>query len=313
MKKLKKWNKKMLVSSALFVSLPFVLLSCSISKNNDVKNINKELSETLDQSNDKDEKKLSKNKEWEAFLKYEYIDLLLRLNYDDEKKRTNYIEEQKNLDSSYLKEIKEALYYTNAVALSHNVTENVVYDNFSTKLDELFSKNWLWFLFNLDRFTFINYEVFNGFKGEFDHLNEDVEKSALKLGAFNRPKTNQIYSYVIWNSKVLNKNNEWEREVYFITKEGIILKADLVKNNNDKKVKTTIFRYSHIYSDLFNNERRIRDEFDLGRYVASIKKGLGILSEDGNKREGSAEKILFDEAYGGEPLRYTIIDIDTIE
>ncbi|WP_193741203.1 aromatic motif membrane protein [Metamycoplasma auris] len=287
--------------------LPLVSLSCvtkeNINKNNADININK---------SQKEEAKNNKETNWNTFLKYEYIDLLLRLNFENKEERDKYIESQKKRDEAYLNEIKEALYYTNAVALSHHVTDNVVYEEFSSKLDKLFTEDWLWFLFNLDRFTFINYEVFNGFKGEFDHLNEDLQKNAQKLGAFNRPKTNQIYSYAVWNNKP-DTYNDWIKEVHFITKEGIIFKADLKKDKKTKKISTTIFRYSYIYPDLFNNEKRIKDDFDLGRYVSVLKKGEGVLSKDGNKREGSAEKILFDETFGGEPLRYTIVDIDNKE
>ncbi len=65
-----------------------------------------------------------------------------------------------------------------------------------SKLDEAYKKNWLWFLFNINRFVFVLYGVSDQFKAVHEKANIDAQKSSVDLGAFHKPKTNDVAKFV---------------------------------------------------------------------------------------------------------------------
>lgn len=302
-----KTNKKLLISS-LSLTVPWLPLS--------VISCNKE---TID----KNEEKLTsiinndvQNNKWNVFLKYDYVNSILKLAFNNEEKRSEFIQQQRNIDNSYLSDIKEYLYYANNVALSFGSNDSffsskkvIGLQEYRKKLQELFNKNWLWFLFNLDRFTFAMYNSFDQFQGSLESLSIDLQKNSLDLGSFNRPKTNEVLQFII-QEDITDENKEIQ--VFLLTKQGIILNINLntkLLDNDDNKIPeqeqntdVNIFTYSYIYPLLFQNETQLK-KFDLSKYVRALK----LYSTTSNKRW---IKLLFDEEYGGTPLRFTIVDVD---
>lgn len=66
-----------------------------------------------------------------------------------------------------------------------------------------------------------------------------------------------------------------------------------------------IFTYSHIYLKLFKNTEEL-EKFDLSKYVSALEMYRNVSG-------GRIPKILFDNEYGGEPSRFTIIDVDNVK
>ncbi|MBZ4203847.1 aromatic motif membrane protein [Mycoplasma tauri] len=297
--------RKFILSTPIF--FPFlttvVLTSCQTNnkKINDVKTI-------------EDTKRDKKYDEWNSFLKYEYIDALLNLVFDNNKEeKAEYIKNQMNISDDYLKTIKEYLMYANNVT-STNLSDDrgdkkvIPISEFRVELSKLFTKNWLWFFFNLNKFTIAFYNSFNQFSAPLETLSLDVQKNSLELGPFNKPQTNEVLQYVIQS----NENSEdYKKEytVYLLTKEGIILQITISKelDSNNKIItsnpKVSIYSYSFIYPSIFNNQDELKN-FSLLKYVQVHQ----IYEKIPGK---SAIKILFDDDFGGEPLRFTIVDVDT--
>ncbi|WP_045433208.1 aromatic motif membrane protein [Metamycoplasma canadense] len=303
-----KINKKLFFTSSLLLTItPFItLVSCQKNE----KSINKSKIFEITK-NDELEKK------WDVFLKYEYVNTLLNLAFGkNDQKRQEYIENQKKINSSYLTKVKEFLLYANNVT-SINRSEDdsdkkvIALSEFSKELSILFKQNWLWFLFNLDRFTFAFYNTFDQFQAELQTLSLDVQKNTLDLGSFNRPKTNEVIQHVVYlNFKEKEKIKEYD--VFLLTKQGIILQISITKHlkgereteieESKAESKVSIFTYSYIYPDLFQNPDMLK-KFNLSDYVATLQ----LYS---NFKDRRTEKLLFDENFGGSPLRFTIVDVD---
>lgn len=262
------------------------------------------------------EKTNEKEKKWQLFLQYEYIDSLLKIVFgDNADQKAKYINEQKAIDDKYFSEIKEYLMYANNVTAfqrSEDFGKVLPLSKFRPKLDELFKQNWLWFLFNLDRFTFAYYETFDQFKADLEIHSLDIQKNSLDLGAFHRPKTNQALQHVMFEN--INEQNK-EINFFILTGEGAILEIKLQKSmsnkesnsteNNEQKINVEIFTYSHIYTKLFKNTEEL-EKFDLSKYVSALEMYRNVSG-------GRTPKILFDNEYGGEPLRFTIVDVDNVQ
>ncbi|VEU81870.1 aromatic motif membrane protein [Mycoplasmopsis arginini] len=300
----KKQNFLFLTSVLPFSMLPIAAVSCQNPNNN----LNESKLSNIIQNNNKENK-------WDVFLKYEYVNSLLNLAFKNDSDKKAFIEKQKNISDSYLTTVKEYLLYSNNVVAMHGSNDTISSKNkvialkeFSPELDKLFKENWLWFLFNLDRFTFALYNSFDQFQGTLESLSQDIQKNSLDLSSFNRPTTNEVLQFVVHENKT---ENNLEYEVHLLTKQGIILKITINTNFKDgnnpipeenQKTDVSIFTYSYIYPSLFQNDV-ILQKFDLSKYV----RALTLWSTSPSQRW---VKILFDEEYGGAPLRFTIVYVD---
>ncbi|AZZ65367.1 hypothetical protein DMC14_000980 [Metamycoplasma phocicerebrale] len=307
-----KKNKILLFSSiGSLLTLPIITMSCNIkidSKNDNEKKINLH---NIANINDIEAK-------WNNFLKYEYINKLLNIAFKgNEQKINNYINKQKNIDNSYFTNIKDYLYYssnTTSIIKSDDkkgfFSKKVIgKEKYSQLLDNLYQENWLWFLFNLNKFTFAYFPSYNQFEAPLEKLSVDTQKDSLDLGGFNHPKTNEAIQFV----ELKEPDNSYQKksEFFILTKQGIILRLSITTNFKDEdnnlipedlqKTKISIFTYSYIYPLIYQNETNLK-RFDLSNYVHAWK-----LFSKGNR----TKKILFDDDFGGEPLRFTIVDIDT--
>ncbi|WP_444704824.1 aromatic motif membrane protein [Mycoplasma sp. 332] len=289
-------RKKIILSGLALATLfaPIAVISC---QNTSQQNNKSKLSPIA--VNDEKEKK------WDVFLKYEYVNSLLDLAFKNNADKNAYIQKQKRINDNYLTEIKDYLLYANNVIAFFKSNDNfnsknkvIALEKYRPELAKLFKDNWLWFLFNLDRFTFALYEAFNQFKGITDILSKELQKNSLDLGSFNRPKTNEMLQYVIEES---SQNNKDSYDVYLLTKQGIILELSITKKS-DGNSEVSIFTYSHIYPALFQNEAILK-KFDLAKYVRALR----LYKTSADK---AYIKTLFDEEFGGEPLRFTIVYVD---
>ncbi|WP_427867275.1 aromatic motif membrane protein [Mycoplasmopsis arginini] len=303
---MKKKQKFIFLTSVLpFSMLPIAAVSCQNPNNN----LNESKLSNIIKNNNKESK-------WDVFLKYEYVNSLLNLAFKNDNDKRAFIEKQKNISESYLTTVKEYLLYSNNVVAMYGSNDGFFSNNkviglkeFRAELDKLFKENWLWFLFNLDRFTFALYNSFDQFQGTLESLSQDIQKNSLDLSSFNRPTTNEVLQFVVHENKT---EDNLEYEVHLLTKQGIILKITINTNLKDdddnpipeenQKSDVSIFTYSYIYPSLFQNDVMLQ-KFDLSKYV----RAMTLWSTSSSERW---VKILFDEEYGGTPLRFTIVYVD---
>ncbi|WP_429988774.1 aromatic motif membrane protein, partial [Mycoplasmopsis bovis] len=66
------------------------------------------------------------------------------------------------------------------------------------------------------------------FKAVHEKANIDAQKSSVDLGAFHKPKTNDVAKFV-FGKKDAESNEE---NVYLLLKDGNILQVDLTKDQN---------------------------------------------------------------------------------
>nr|WP_307936891.1 aromatic motif membrane protein [Mycoplasmopsis bovis] len=94
-----------------------------------------------------------------------------------------------------------------------------------------------------------------------------------------------------------------KRMFYLLLKDGNILQVDLTKDKNDpsKPANVSVFTYTYFYPSVLNNDTEIKN-FDLYKYVKAE-----LIYENNNS---STFKTLFNEEFGGDPLRATLIDVD---
>ncbi|ADK69604.1 aromatic motif membrane protein [Mycoplasma mycoides subsp. mycoides] len=238
---------------------------------------------------------------WDTFTKFEYIDYILNAIYpnkNDTDAKKKYIEEQKELDkNNYFNTAKEALFYANNIFSNHfrDAASDPQKKPYAWKyhkqevIKDLFSKNWLWTLFNIDRFIYVMYnendQIQNNITGD------QTQKNSLEFGAFRKLKSNKFSQYRIQE----DSNNEIV--VHLLSSNNIIFKVNI--NKGTKTV--DVYNYIYIYPKLAKNTTESKS-FDFDKYIeASI-----ITYKDNLK----SDKAKFDELYGGKPLSLTVVDIE---
>ncbi|CBV67468.1 aromatic motif membrane protein [Mycoplasma leachii] len=245
-------------------------------------------------------KKEKSRSRWDTFTKFEYIDYILNTIYptkNDANAKQKYIEEQRKLDeNNYFNTAKEALFYVNNIFSSyrHDADFDPQKEPYAWKyhkqvIHDLFSKNWLWTLFNIDRFI---YAIYN----ENDHIQNNItgdqtQKNSLEFGAFRKLKSNEFSQYTI------QEDSDNKIVVHLLSSNNIIFKVNI-----DKGTKTVdVYNYIYIYPELAKNTTESKS-FDFDKYIeASI-----ITYKDNLK----SDKAKFDELYGGKPLSLTVVDIE---
>ncbi|WP_434343359.1 aromatic motif membrane protein [Mycoplasma sp. 06067-C1-B144P-99-0482-3] len=245
-------------------------------------------------------KKEKSRSRWDTFTKFEYINYILNTIYptkNDANAKQKYIEEQRKLDeNNYFNTAKEALFYVNNIFSSyrHNADSDPQKEPYAWKyhkqvIHDLFSKNWLWTLFNIDRFI---YAIYN----ENDHIQNNItgdqtQKNSLEFGAFRKLKSNEFSQYTI------QEDSDNKIVVHLLSSNNIIFKVNI-----DKGTKTVdVYNYIYIYPELAKNTTESKS-FDFDKYIeASI-----ITYKDNLK----SDKAKFDELYGGKPLSLTVVDIE---
>ncbi|AEM68628.1 aromatic motif membrane protein [Mycoplasma putrefaciens] len=268
---------KYLLSSLMLVFVTSSVVSCKTSSNQIV--INK----IKDQHQHK----------WDVFLSQSYVVELLDLVFQNQEQKTKYIASQKKLDKDYFDQLREYFTYANNVvrSYSYDSKQPFGYQEFSKKLDQLFQENWLWALFNIDKFKFVLYGESEQFIKQVEEANRDSQKSSVLVGSFIKLKTNLINQYVIYQT---SKN---ETYLYLLTSSNNIFKITIDKTNS--KTKVELDQYTYAYETFLAKPEQIKN-FDFKKYahVTSL-----------HNSSNATQKNLFDAQYGGLPLRLTVVDI----
>ncbi|QJR44202.1 aromatic motif membrane protein [Mycoplasma miroungirhinis] len=341
------YKKILMFSSLLSTSLlPILAISCTNSQNN-TKDENQLKTIFITDNN------TQKEQNWNIFLNYEHVNALLNLVFKNEADKKEYIQKQKNIPDDYLELIKNYLFYINNIVIMYrpesiskggifggglfgnnkNSKKVVAVSEFKNKLEELYKQNWLWFLFNIDKFVFSYNEDIDQFSGSIDLLTQDTQKNSLENSPFITLNTNQIEKYSIYEDK---NDDSLNYIVYLLTKQGLILNIQLTQeldnpideedeeyededetNDTDSQnvqsktkdnpvqnpIEVEISPFAEIYPSFFENQSLIKD-FDLLNYVRAqiFSKNIGSSKK--------AFKIHFDDKYGGSPKRFTLVYVN---
>ncbi|QVK06787.1 aromatic motif membrane protein [Mycoplasma mycoides] len=251
------------------------------------------------------ELKLENNKaKWDLFLNYDYVDMLLNLVYKDSKEKEKYIQEQKSLDTNKsLNNLKDYLAYSNGVVANYSYDgaesgqkekEPLLRKENSKKLDEFLKNNWLWTLFNLDKFEYVLFDISDQFINQRDQASINSQKDSLNYNAFRKIKSNEMQQVVLEQ-----KNNDYY-VLYLLSTDWNIFTIDINKKN--EKWEVDINSYIHIHPDFYKNLYDPFLHFDLKQYVK------GEILHLKNAKDQTHTK--YNEQFGGKPLRLALINVD---
>ncbi|UWD34578.1 aromatic motif membrane protein [Mesomycoplasma molare] len=259
---------------------------------------------------------------WNNFLNKSYVDTILKMVFNNnEKEKEKYIESQKKLDDNYLEELKTWVRYSNNIVFPYDKTERFILSssgqkrNFVTsfgseKLDELYNKNWLFFLFNLDKFVFLQYPDVSTSDNENKELIDEIEASKRIYDDFYVSQSNEIIDYVIqkYNIEVNEIDNSelYEDRIFLLTKDGRIIRFDISGSKTNDKINirnSSLHSYLYSYPKLIKSANKLND-FDLKKYVEVVKEW-----GDFDYKFSESKKIIYIDEYGNREFRYTLINI----
>ncbi|AJK51821.1 hypothetical protein FOY66_04145 [Mycoplasma capricolum subsp. capripneumoniae] len=243
-----------------------------------------------------------KKAKWDLFLNYDYVDMLLNLVYKDQKEKQDYIEQQKSISTNKaLTELKDYLSYANGVVANYSYddlfdknNEPILRKENSKKLDDFFKNNWLWTLFNIDKFEYVLFDISDQFINQRDQASINSQKDSLNYNAFKKIKSNHMQQVV------LEQKDKDNYKMYLLSTDWNILTIDI--NKKEEKFIVEINTYIHIYSDFYKNLFDPFLHFDLKKYVKGEMLHLKSAKDQTHTK--------YNEQFGGKPLRLVMINID---
>ncbi|WP_027334851.1 aromatic motif membrane protein [Mycoplasmopsis felifaucium] len=293
MKKLK------FILPSLFLSAPLCVISCQ--NKSTTQEVNKLENLNIDSV---------KNDLWKSFINQDYIEALLNAVYGNKTDlKEKFIEEQKQIDETYLNDIRWAFYYG-----SNNIKQfgddGGIFGTKKPKLllqsnkiiEEFNTKNWLAFLYYFDRLNFIYYPTYDLFEESADNADISARENTQKIGTFYTPKSNKIIQYT--NQLYENSEDYIENNFYLLTEDAFILQIDVSDSepeNQENIPNVQIFNYLFAFPKMVTNPELLKT-FDIKQYVAYTKS----FSETGPDK---SKKVIYEDELGGKMLRYTVYGI----
>ncbi|WP_036463904.1 aromatic motif membrane protein [Mycoplasmopsis sturni] len=247
---------------------------------------------------------------WKEFINRDYVlDLLNTIYNHDQTQIQEYIKTQEELllDPDYKNILSNALLFANNLTRSFGSNaynkEETPYPlkNSDKVLDQLKTKNWLWYLYNIDSFTYINYPSVADL---FTTTNEDNILNSLQnnlaTSGFMSLKSNKVIDYT---KQIIDDPDSFKTTTFFLVLDsGFILKIFLTPDwDNPSIIKTEISNYVYSFPKIaFKDD--ILDHFNIKKFVLSTE-AFGSVPQD------RSQQILFKEQYGGKELRFTLVDV----
>ncbi|MBU4693171.1 hypothetical protein KQ876_03040 [Mycoplasma sp. CSL7491-lung] len=321
-----------IVFSSFIFSLPLLMsLSCSNTSTN---------VEKL-QSAQNFIKKNDENKEWENFINQKYIKLILERSFNSKDEIRKYIQNQQSVEEKYFDDIKIASRFGNNIISDFDDEtsffsngKNFITEKSADIKEQLYSKNWLFFLFNINRFNFFHFSDIEPDKAFKEDFIEDLETNKKIFNDFYNPKKLQIIDAAIqeydlreFSVKNFEKNPnsstykiketiyKYEDRIYFLSEEGYIYfirvfgTKKVTKYNNNEVIerknvdRVYLNQYLYSFPKLILSNDKLND-FDLKKYIDTVAPW-----ESSKIKPSDAKRTLFVEEYGGETFRYTLIDV----
>ncbi|MGZ9413529.1 aromatic motif membrane protein [Mycoplasma sp. AC157] len=291
---------------------PLFLSSCNLNNNSQQNQIN----QLKIQENEKEDK------EWNEFINSDFITNILNVTFDSEDKKNQFIKEQKELDikTTFL-DIKNWLYYYTTI--QNNTDDGFIskkalpYSQSLAKIKELTSKNWLFFLFNLNKIVFIQLaDTTNLFAGTKEEQTEKSRENLLTNPLFYISKDNKILDFAILktqdNLNLTKEELEEEAEdyqqdfkFYFVNYDGLLFEMELTKEFDENKNNTSNKMNFILWADKIKkwNVKNNKSNFDIQKYVKE-KESRGL-----NSNSSAISLEIFLDNLGGKPIRYTFADL----
>ncbi|WFQ93077.1 aromatic motif membrane protein [Mycoplasma feriruminatoris] len=279
----------------LFSSLSITTISCSNSKPKNPTNFFI--------------KKDYKQDKWNHFVEREYVNQILNIVYNgDKEKIENYKQEQYKIDDKQmLSDLDKYLSYVNNIKAGYGNDDDSLgdgpypYREYNGNINQIFSKNWLWVLFNLDKFNFVLYDEFNQFDGSVDVLSDKAQKNAVENGLFRKIYSNDIAQFTS-DTSVSKATKNIYNNFYLLTDDWNILEMKLETNSRTSQTSVTLLAYINTYPKLSKNKLD-REVFILDEYVKAK------LSVSNNRTSPDLDN--FNAKFGGKPLRYVMFEVNS--
>ncbi|VEU75632.1 Uncharacterised protein [Mycoplasmopsis maculosa] len=260
----------------------------------------------------KEEQKIINNVEnFQNFINQKGIQALLKLAFPDEKQRNEYIKYTSNIPDSYANKVSMFLRYGNVI-LAPNIVDflgkRAYPAQFSSKeITNLERKNWLWYLFNLNNFTFMQYKD----SSDSDYFNDvsknniSFEESVRLYKLFYKPSSNRIVNYTIVETANSEEDDERLLNFIFLNEDGYIIQVKLETTyNSQSNFNIKVNTHIHTFPDLVTKKVSLK-EFDLNKFARAISHFNGLTEKQSNSRE-----ILFSDEYGGAKLAYIPVNFN---
>ncbi|VEU79320.1 Uncharacterised protein [Metamycoplasma cloacale] len=217
--------------NTLFLSIPLIVTPIAV-----VSCQSQEIKENI--TNNNINSVINEKNDWNIFIDNVFIQKILNILYNDnqENEKQEYIEKQTNLKTEYFNTLKKTLFFNNSLinifgneALSNTDKPFFTKDKQKNQFNQLFEENWLFYLYNINHFTYMYFPVFDQFNSNINNTIKKVHENNLTLGAFFSPKSNKIIDFSIQETK--NNNDETILDFYLLTEEGFIINLTVTKNN----------------------------------------------------------------------------------
>ncbi|MFV8400862.1 aromatic motif membrane protein [Mycoplasma sp. 2634B] len=255
---------------------------------------------------------------WNMFLKQPAIDSILDEIYGSNiKARNQYIASQEELlHNDYSKQLSTALKYANVITRqSSSYEEAGEYFWMSSRaypypvkqadkvIDQANSTNWLWTLFNINRFIYMQNSTFTRDNNESEaSFSLRDHENKLIYSIFSNIKSN-VFTQFVRQTEAYTEDVHY----YLLNQDGFIIQLDIRKETDDKTKETiskpSVFSYIKTFPKLLSASNK-DTIFNLNKYVS-----LFASFDLDNSNKTQTDEVLYKDYYGGILLQYSAIDV----
>ncbi|MFV8515612.1 aromatic motif membrane protein [Mycoplasma sp. Z244B] len=255
---------------------------------------------------------------WQMFLKQAAVDSMLNEIYgSNTQAKEKYVASQEALlHNDYLKQLSTALKYANVITRqSSSYEEPGEYFWMTSRaypypvrqadkvIDQANETNWLWTLFNINRFVFMQNSTFTRDNNETESsFSLRDHENKLIYSIFSNIKSNTFTQFV----KQTEADSNYVH-YYLLNQDGFIIQVDITKQIDDETkevtAKASVFSYIKTFPKLLSASNK-DTIFNLNKYVS-----LFASFDLDNSNKTQTDEVLYKDYYGGILLQYSAIDV----
>ncbi|AJQ45381.1 hypothetical protein JM47_02145 [Ureaplasma diversum] len=258
-----------------------------------------------------------KQNQWDLFLANQHIKSLLNLVFENEADKLAYIKQQQNIDSkAYQEKIAFWLNYFSVLLPTWDGLFRdsipLAYSTADQLYTEIFEKNWLWFLFNLDQMVFMIQPKHELFQETSEESLERIRSESIDNGIFFKPKSNIFLdaSITYGDNGIVDEKNDLFN-IFLLHKDGFIFQFEVEKfyTDNTKKTltkkRTRLFSFVHTYPLLQQHPEQLLNNFNIRKYTE-----VSQFIRSDNPAVSSTAQLIFNDEYGGNFITYKFADLN---
>lgn len=301
--KLKALKSGLLCGSLVSVAFVSLIVSC---KKDDQQT--KSVVQSQEQNN--------KENQWHLFLANQHIKSLLNLAFDNEDDKKAYIKQQQKIDSKqYMQKIAFWLNYFSVLLPTwdglFNDTKPLAYQNADQLYTEIFEKNWLWFLFNLDQMVFMIQPKHELFQETSEESVERIRSESIDNKIFFKPSNNVFLdaSITYGDNGIIDEKSDLFN-IFLLHKDGFVFQFEVEKFYSDNtkknitKKRTRLFSFVHTYPLLQQHPEQLLNNFNIRKYTE-----VSQFIRSDNPAISSTAQLIFNDEYGGSNIIYKFADL----